>query len=522
MSRVLSALALPLVMGLSAAACQQPAVVDLPPADRSDVGPAAPGPDAGSGGQAPTESPFDPSRVIEVRLELTPAVWADIIANARDETYHSGNIVYDGVRLDDVAIRVKGNSSLNAVAGTASHRFSFKVDTNRYVEGQALLGEKKLNFNNGFKDPSFMREHLAYGLFEAIGVPRSRTSFVDLYVAGEHLGLYTMVEQVDGNYLDEHFADGGGDLYKPENPAGSLQYRGTSITNYQGAELKRNEDTSDHRAFLAFVQALQSGTREELDAVFDVDTFLKYLAVNTVIVNLDSYVGTGHNYYIYEQGGRFTVIPWDLNEAFGNFKCRCDRAQIIDFKIDEPTCGAVSERPLVSRVLAEADYKATYHRYLRAFLDEHFTEAKVGAKINATAELIRSYVRADTTKFFTDADFETNLQSDTTGRGGGAIGLMTFVRERRAALIAQLDGASSPVAMGQGTCGGGGGPGGPGGPGMMGQHPCGDGVCDQVEMGNPMLCPRDCEDRPDDYDWCGDGICDALERSERSCPEDCN
>ena len=52
-------------------------------------------------------------------------------------------------------------------------------------------------------------------------------------------------------------------------------------------------------------------------------------------------------------------------------------------------------------------------------------------------------------------------------------------------------------------------------------HPCGDGVCDDVERNNPQLCPRDCEDRPDDFEWCGDGLCDALERHQGSCAEDC-
>ena len=52
-------------------------------------------------------------------------------------------------------------------------------------------------------------------------------------------------------------------------------------------------------------------------------------------------------------------------------------------------------------------------------------------------------------------------------------------------------------------------------------HPCGDGVCDQFEQNNPDVCPRDCEERPADFEWCGDGHCDALERHEGSCPADC-
>ena len=58
-------------------------------------------------------------------------------------------------------------------------------------------------------------------------------------------------------------------------------------------------------------------------------------------------------------------------------------------------------------------------------------------------------------------------------------------------------------------------------PSDPGPHPCGDGMCDPVEQNNPRLCPRDCEERPDDFEWCGDGLCDALEEHQNSCAEDC-
>ena len=439
---------------------------------------------------APPTTPFVTDRVVSVQIELSQAAWDAILANPLAEEYQTGNIVFDGIRVDNVGVRVKGNSSLSSVVKMNTHRYSFKIDTNLYVSGQTLLGEKKLNFNNGFKDPSLIREHLGYGLARDLGLPTPRTAFVDLTVAGEHMGVYTLTEAVDGDFLDEHFDDGKGDLYKPEPPAGSLGYLGNDIAAYSGLEPEQNEDTTDHAAFLGLVAALDHGDDAALAAAIDVDMALRLLALNVALVNLDSYLGMGHNYYLYEVDGQLTMIPWDVNEAFGNFTCGCDRAGIIGLLIDEPTCGALANKPLVARLLANDAWRATYHGILADALDGPFSVANMTARIEEAAALIRPYVEQDPTLFYSVADFEKALADDVgsgVGPGGGtAIGLTAFVAERGAAVRAQLEGTSPSAKDGKGSCAGTGGP----GPGPGGK--CGDGVCDQAEKSNPQLCPKDC------------------------------
>ena len=58
----------------------------------------------------------------------------------------------------------------------------------------------------------------------------------------------------------------------------------------------------------------------DIEKYIDVDEMLRYFAVNTALVNLDSYQGNmKHNYYLYEQNGVFSIIPWDYNMSFGGF-----------------------------------------------------------------------------------------------------------------------------------------------------------------------------------------------------------
>ena len=156
----------------------------------------------------------------------------------------------------------------------------------------------------------------------------------------------------------------------------------------------------------------------------------------------------------------FTVIPWDLNEAFGNFTCGCNRAGIIGFMMDEPTCGAVDQKPLVARVLAMEEHRARYHELLGELIAGPFRPEVMNAWIDEAADLIRPTVEADTTKFFSTAQFEQNLSQDV----GGAIGLKPFIAERSEAIADQLDGLAPSSDDGSGSCGGGGpGGGGPGG-----------------------------------------------------------
>jgi hypothetical protein len=419
---------------LSAAAC-------------GDVDPAAPDsgttptPDAGApaADAAPPdyERLFPPDRILEVDLAIAPADWAAMLADPQAEAYYPATLTYDGEVLPQVAVRFKGNSSLNSVAMMGSERFSFKVDTDEYVAGQKLFGIDKLNLNNGFKDPSYLRERLATDLLRAHGVPASRTTYARLTLSGELHGLYLVVEQVDKDFLREHFPDDSGNLYKPEMPDGELRWRGNDIALYPKMELKTNEDAPDHTALLHFLDVLNNGGAALAD-VFEIESFLRFLAVNTALVNLDSYAGMGHNFYLYQDltTGRFVHVPWDTNEAFGNFTCNKLPDDLLGLAHEAPICGDPTRRPLIMKILAVPEHLALYQQYLAEVIAT--LPADVAAAVDAVAPMIRPDVAADPTRFFSLADFDANLHDDLV-RGPNTIFGLTSFADRRAALVgAQL------------------------------------------------------------------------------------
>jgi hypothetical protein len=158
----------------------------------------------------------------------------------------------------------------------------------------------------------------------------------------------------------------------------------------------------------------------------------------------------GHNYYLYENNGKFVIIPWDLNMAFGTFNFGLDRDQLINYYIDEPTDGPVEERPLVSRLFSYQPYLETYHGYLKEFLDGPFNVDRMSSRIDEIAKLVRPFVSTDELKFFTNEEFERGLVEDigpatrqrsNMGRRMNIMGLKTFVMERSESIRKQLDGS---------------------------------------------------------------------------------
>jgi hypothetical protein len=167
------------------------------------------------------------------------------------------------------------------------------------------------------------------------------------------------------------------------------------------------------------------------ESVIEQDSVLRYMAVSVALSNLDSYHGAlAHNYYIYEQDGVFSMLPWDLNESFGTFNRDCNRVDIRELYIDEPTSGQLSERPLIAQVFANADNLNTYHDYLWQLINGPLSSAEFAARVDQIAEFVQN-------------------QSSTVER---FYGLTSFIDYRVANMTQQLNGEIPSAGNGSGFC----------------------------------------------------------------------
>ena len=110
---------------------------------------------------------FDDKRIHEYHLHFYIGNWQDSLEWHKEygEIYIPAGFVYvsgeDGLILDSVDVRYKGNSSYAFSNKTAKK--TFKLKFNKY-RSQNFFGVGKLNFSNAVKDPAQMREKPAYAI----------------------------------------------------------------------------------------------------------------------------------------------------------------------------------------------------------------------------------------------------------------------------------------------------------------------------------------------------------------------
>ncbi len=285
---------------------------------------------------------FDQSKLPTFELNLPPSALARIDADPTAEEYVVGNLTFEGETVSSVGIRYKG--SIGAFVGCVSGnnwadpsgyktctKLSMKVKVNWEDSDRKFYGLKKLQFHSQNLDPSQMRDRLAYWLFRQMGIPAPRSIHARLLINGTYVGLFALVEQIDGRFTKYHFEDGDGNLYKEVWPLSSNGQAQAEQTYLQ--HLKTNEDENPSAALIrnfaeAIAQASDSEAKEVVANWMEVDQIIAYAVVDRMIRVDDGpfhwYCGggtcTNHNYYWYEEPTtqKLHLIPWDMDNAFEN------------------------------------------------------------------------------------------------------------------------------------------------------------------------------------------------------------
>ena len=423
-------------------------------------------------GQIDGDNIFSVDQVIAIDLAFPQAdFWSLMEANyeADENEYIAAHLTLTDVSgthvMDSVGVRLKGNSSYMH----PGDKKSFKIDFNKFISGQNYDGLKKLNFSNGFKDPTCMREKLFFDVCREVGVPAPRASFAEVTFNGEPWGFYTVVEQIDDQFLDWNIQEDSGNLFKAGDnfggggPGGGgggaeadLVHYGNDPAGVRGtlrAEKQRGRERLER--FDVVPRLRQQHTADAfaagIDFRMDVDGFLRSAALDMLFSNLDTYTGSARNYYIYHNmdTDMWQWIKWDGNEAFGSYANGAGNMETLAIDYSD------SPRPLLENMLDHPDLYARYIGHVCDLVDHVFNEAHMHAQIDATAELIAPFVYADSHKMYSNADFDTNLSSDLVGGGGPGgggpgggttYGLKSFVTNRASYVLTQLECPTSDVA----------------------------------------------------------------------------
>ncbi len=315
---------------------------------------------------------FNDTIVHSLVIETTISNWFETLENdfqqnfehpdLYPEIYRPCSVTWDGVLIANCGFREKGNAS-NSLTNFGKKK-PFKIAFDEFDNNQTLDGIKKINLNNFTNDPSLMHDVIAFKLFRDAGLVASRTSFTKLFVNGEYIGLYAIIENVDKTFLKSHFgsSQNDGNLYKTDRGAAVyLNWLGSSSSGYkdQGLKLNTNEIADDWTQLINFIDFINNNFdadfKQQLESKFDVHAYLKILAIEKCIRSWDSYWGGGNNFYLYEHpDGVIRWIPWDMNETFQDIKVLSGTSQLDGYLV--PT-NKFDDRPSVKRIFEIPEYK---------------------------------------------------------------------------------------------------------------------------------------------------------------------
>lgn len=220
----------------------------------------------------------------------------------------------------------------------------------------------------------------------------------------------------------------------------SLIYTDDDYDSYSNIfdNAKTDITDADEDRLIASLKQLNEG--ESIESVVDVDEVIRYFVVHNFVCNFDSYTGSMiHNYYLYEEDGQLSMIPWDYNLAFGGFQGGQDATSMVNYPIDTPVSGGtVDSRPMLAWIFESEEYTQLYHQYFADFISSYFDSGYFTQMMAQTKQLIALYVEKDPTKFCTYEEFETGIET-----------LEQFCLLRAESVQGQLDGTIPSTSDGQ-------------------------------------------------------------------------
>jgi hypothetical protein len=397
----------------SAAASTSPPTTGSSMPDTSDESADAP-PETAVEPPAPSEESealFDRAVLHEISMEISDRD-LDLLAAATDERVPV-ILTVDGETAVGAGVRLKGFSQFQGL----DQKPAFSIETDEFVDGLELFDVDRFTLGNATWDHSFVAEQLVYELAREAGIPAARTALARVTVNGETFGIYVMRETYDERWLEQYFADPGGNLY--ESPGGGPD---TVL------ELRTNEgrdDTSDIAAVAEVVAtASDDDYRAAIEELVDVDELLTYWAIEALTAHWDGYAydltAPGlvdadpppanpypNNFYAYHdpESDRFVLIPHGADLSFGlgagfTYDVAPTTPVLLPPKVDAT---------IATRLWADPAFRDELAVRIRWVLDEVWDVEALTRRVDQLADLVRSDGLTGSREFITMARFEAAL-----------------------------------------------------------------------------------------------------------------
>ncbi len=389
--------------------------------------------------------------------------------NLKTNEYIKADMTYEDdegiLEIDNIGLRTRGNLSLtylydeNGDLNMNSFKISFREEfdgANPENDGRRGFDLKELDMKwNRNEDATYMTEKYALDMMNHYGVFAAHTThfILSFIIDGKEvmMGLYTGFEPIDDEFIERRLSKeaSDGDLYKslwqnygpatlePITNQDAIGIRNVS-TNYRPSyDLKTNKDTSDHSALKSFINQINNLNGDDfisyMESNFEIEMFIRLLAVNAFIGNPDDYRAMGNNYYLYQNSetGKWMMIPYDFDHGLGqgwwesnvypNYSIGVDVYSWFD--LNDALMNRDYKHPLVDKLLANDTYRTMYTNVLQEILgDTYFTET---AFVNQYESL--------------KSVFENTFDEATFNQGFGLRNAVTYINDKRSDVNNQIN-----------------------------------------------------------------------------------
>jgi spore coat protein CotH len=367
-----------------------------------------------------TDDLFNESVVQTLHITMHSRDWETLRVNFTSNEFYPADVTWNGVRVRNVGIRSRGLGSRSGV------KPGLQVDFDHYSSRGRFLGMRAVVLDNLTTDPSMIRERVAMAFLRRFGVPAPREVHANLYVNGQHWGLYVIVEPIDTVFLQRWLGESSGTLYEYHwlTPFFAT-FPGEDLDIYppffepRTQESRSTFDLFDpiRELFRTINSAPADSFRDAVNARLDLDALLRLIASQGLLAEWDGILGYAgmNNFYLYFPGtpGPARIFPWDADHTF--------------FAADYPLLAFAAENVLMRRVLEDPVLRARYFDLVLEAVSLASSDDWLVREVTNDYLQIRDFALADSFKPYTNEEFDAAFAE-----------LLAFARTRPAFVTSQV------------------------------------------------------------------------------------
>ena len=412
---------------------------------------------------------FDPQTLYDEDGGLfEPTVVRELHINFENDDYHNiltesffnnpsmripASVTFNGATLDSVGVRYKGNSTFCLPYQQNNVKVPYNLDMNHWISGQKLMDYNKIKLANAWLDPTYCKEYIASRIYRKY-LPTPEINLIALHSQGNYTGLYVNTESINKQFLQKHFGENEGVLFKcdgagvfcDENGNGteggtpSLAHLGSDSTSYYDSYTIKSEHGWEE--LMNLISTIEFNP-EVIEDVINMDRVMWAMAVNTVTNNLDTYNGYYvHNYYLYQDlEGRFQMTPWDLDNSFVGAILGWSFSSPNDLYHFDPFWGGwdnADYRPLTDLIYNNPVYRKQFIAHIRTIMEESMNQDEIAQEIGSLQDIASSFASNDSNGLFSMEYFTSNVQ-EAIWLNWGFAGILSTIEERMAFLSSHAE-----------------------------------------------------------------------------------